>query len=56
MDAGSYLDMMQALGCDLSLINLTMGRIGLGKVHFSMHQNSAAPDDIVLISGSLDYI
>jgi hypothetical protein len=34
-DTKSFLQAMLARGCDLSLINLVIGRIGLGKVHYS---------------------
>jgi hypothetical protein len=57
-DAKSYLQEMRSRGCDLSLKNLVLGRIGLGKVHYSNLSRPAPqdPSDIVLISGSLEYV
>jgi hypothetical protein len=57
-DAKSYLAVMKSRGCDLSLINLVIGRIGLGKVRFSTLErpNPLDANAIVLVSGSLEYI
>ena len=58
VDASSYLSLMKTRGCDLALINLALGRIGLGKIRFAALEGDFAParDDIVLISGRIDYI
>jgi hypothetical protein len=57
-NAKSYLQEMGSRGCDLSLINLVLGRIGLGKVHYSNLSRPAPQDlsDVVLLSGSLEYV
>jgi hypothetical protein len=55
-DAGSYLGLLREQGCDLALMNLGMGRIGLGKVKFHTHLDSIQAGDVVLLSGSIDYI
>ena len=57
-DAKSYLQAMRSRGCDLSLINLVIGRIGLNKVRYSMASKPNPQDlnDVVLISGSVEYI
>jgi hypothetical protein len=49
---------MQDCGCNLTLINLVIGQIGLGKVRFSplATPTPQSPTDIVLISGSIEYI
>jgi hypothetical protein len=57
-DAKSYLQEMRSRGCDMSLINLVLGCIGLGKVHYFSLSCPAPqdPSDVVLISGSLEYV
>ena len=57
-DAKSFISSMKARNCDLSLINLVIGRIGLGRVHYSNLSRPApqGPRDIVLLSGSLAYV
>jgi hypothetical protein len=58
VDAKSFIQEMRSRGCDLTLINLVIGRIGLGKVRFSNLSRPAPTQstDLVLISGSIDYI
>jgi hypothetical protein len=58
VDAKSFLQEMRSRDCDLTLLNLVIGQIGLGKVRFF---NLPWPtpihsEDLILISGSIDYI
>jgi hypothetical protein len=57
-DAKTYLQAMRDQGCDLSLINRVIERIGLGKVFYSnsIWPTPQSPSDVVLISGSLEYV
>jgi hypothetical protein len=57
-NAKSFLQEMRLQNCDVTLINLVIGRIGLGKVRYSdlPRRTPQDPSDLVLVSGSIEYI